>query len=138
MEIKKNVTTTQEVSITYEEIEQLIRDKYPELKDFRVENVVTSASASPKHLKFRFVTSETVGEKVSKADALAFLDLPIEEMGLGVRASNALLSMGAKKAKDVLKKTESQLLEYRNIGKTIIEEIRKVLQSKGLDFKKEP
>ena len=55
------------------------------------------------------------------------LELPIETLDLGVRASNCLSSEGIRVIKDLVCRTEVDLLHIRNFGKTSLNEIKEKL-----------
>lgn len=60
------------------------------------------------------------------------LDEPIENLDLGVRASNCLASEGIRYVRDLVKCTESDLLQIRNFGKTSLKEIKEKLTKRNL------
>jgi DNA-directed RNA polymerase subunit alpha len=60
------------------------------------------------------------------------LSKPIEELDLSVRASNCLQNQGVKTLADLVKLTERDMLQIRNLGKTSLKEIKKKLADIGL------
>ena len=67
------------------------------------------------------------------------LNLPIEELDIGVRAYNALKRWGIETIGDLVEKTEVELRFIPNIGKKSIEEIKEKLAEHGFALKgKEP
>jgi DNA-directed RNA polymerase subunit alpha len=61
----------------------------------------------------------------------------IAELGLSNRASNCLESEKVLTVGDLLDKTERQLMEVRNLGRTSLEEIQVKLASLGLSLRTE-
>lgn len=62
------------------------------------------------------------------------LDTPVEEMELSVRSSNCLKAAGIKSIRDLVIKTESEMLKYRNFGRKSLSELNDVLTGMGLSF----
>jgi len=60
------------------------------------------------------------------------LNKPVEELGLSVRALNVFRVNGIKTVSDLVKKTDTELLEMRNMGAGTLKEIRKSLGVHGL------
>jgi len=60
------------------------------------------------------------------------LNLPIAELHLSVRAMNCLESERIHTVRDLVQKTEDQLLEVRNFGETTLSEVRSKLAELGL------
>ena len=58
----------------------------------------------------------------------------IEELELPVRAANCLKSAGIHLVGELVQKTENELLKTKNFGRKSLEDIRRVLESMGLDF----
>jgi len=59
---------------------------------------------------------------------------PVTELELSVRSSNCLKEAKIKAIGDLVKKTEMEMLRYRNFGKKSLSEIQKILQDMGLSF----
>ncbi len=68
---------------------------------------------------------EEIESKLSKS---------IEELDLSVRASNCLENEGVKTLYDLVKMTEKDMLQVRNLGKTSLKEIKKKLTDIGLSL----
>lgn len=64
----------------------------------------------------------------------AVLDKSIEELELSVRSFNCLEAAGIKTIADLVQKTESEMLKYRNFGRKSLSEIKAILKSYGLGF----
>lgn len=60
------------------------------------------------------------------------LEIPISDFELSVRSRNCLKKMNIVTLGDLLRTTESELLSYKNFGETSLQEIKKVLDYKGL------
>lgn len=60
------------------------------------------------------------------------LEVPISDFELSVRSRNCLKKMNIVTLGDLLKTTEAELLSYKNFGETSLQEIKKILDSKGL------
>ncbi|MFC1594421.1 DNA-directed RNA polymerase subunit alpha [Candidatus Omnitrophota bacterium] len=62
------------------------------------------------------------------------LRLPISELELSVRSANCLREANIKMIGDLVKKTESELLGFRNFGKKSLTEINDLLKGMGLSL----
>lgn len=62
----------------------------------------------------------------------AVLRIPINDFELSVRSRNCLAKMAVKSLGDLVRKTEAELLAYKNFGETSLREIKTLLESKGL------
>jgi len=62
------------------------------------------------------------------------LDKSIEELELSVRSYNCLEAAGIKTIRDLVQKTESEMLKYRNFGRKSLSEIKSILKEMGLQF----
>ena len=60
------------------------------------------------------------------------LNMPITELELSVRSSNCLRESKIKTIGDLVKKTEMEMLKYRNFGKKSLSEINVILVNMGL------
>jgi DNA-directed RNA polymerase subunit alpha len=58
----------------------------------------------------------------------------VEELELSVRSSNCLRNANIKTIADLVKKTESDMLKFRNFGRKSLKEISDILTSMGLHF----
>jgi DNA-directed RNA polymerase subunit alpha len=74
-------------------------------------------------------------EEVSPTAALQEkLDKSIEELELSVRSYNCLEAAGIKTIRDLVQKTEAEMLKYRNFGRKSLNEIKSILKDMGLSF----
>jgi DNA-directed RNA polymerase subunit alpha len=62
------------------------------------------------------------------------LKVPISELELSVRSSNCLREARIKTIGDLVRKTELEMLKYRNFGKKSLAEINKILADMGLSL----
>jgi len=62
------------------------------------------------------------------------LDKSIEELELSVRSFNCLEAAGIKTIRDLIQKSESDMLKYRNFGRKSLNEIKNILKEMGLSF----
>jgi len=60
------------------------------------------------------------------------LKIPISDFELSVRSRNCLAKMNIETLGDLIKKTEAELLSYKNFGETSLQEIKDILAQKGL------
>jgi len=68
------------------------------------------------------------------AELQAKLDKSIEELELSVRSFNCLEAAGIKTIRDLVQKTEAEMLKYRNFGRKSLSEIKNILKEMGLSF----
>jgi DNA-directed RNA polymerase subunit alpha len=68
----------------------------------------------------------------------AILRTPVTDFELSVRSRNCLAKMGIRTLGDLVRKTEAELLSYKNFGETSLTEIQQILTSKGLRLGMEP
>lgn len=62
------------------------------------------------------------------------LDKSIEELELSVRSFNCLEAAGIKTIRDLVQKSEGDMLKYRNFGRKSLTEIKNILREMGLGF----
>ncbi len=62
------------------------------------------------------------------------LDKSIEELELSVRSYNCLEAAGIKTIRDLVQKSEQEMLKYRNFGRKSLSEIKSILKDMGLSF----
>jgi len=76
-------------------------------------------------------------EKTESKEDKEFLEklaLPVSELELSVRSNNCLREARIKTIGALVKKTEQDMLQYRNFGKKSLTEIREILKGMGLSF----
>jgi DNA-directed RNA polymerase subunit alpha len=62
------------------------------------------------------------------------LKMSVEELELSVRSSNCLRAAGIARIEDLVQKTESEMLKYRNFGRKSLNELSAILADLGLYF----
>lgn len=111
--------------------------------------LVEAAKILRKHLN-PFVQYFELGTDVATEEALAALretnrplidpelqsklNMPIQELDLSVRANNCLESAKVQTVRDLVKKTEADLLKVRSFGKTSLREVKRKLADMGLSL----
>ena len=58
--------------------------------------------------------------------------MSLAELELSVRATNCLESEGITSVRDLVIRTDEELLEVRNFGETTLKEVKQKLQERGL------
>lgn len=76
------------------------------------------------------ITEETESKEDKELEEK--LNMPITELELSVRSSNCLREAKIKTIGDLLRKSEMEMLKYRNFGKKSLSEINKILGGMGL------
>jgi len=64
----------------------------------------------------------------------ALLEKSVEELELSVRSANCLKAANIKTLGDLVRKTEAEMLKYRNFGRKSLKEIADMLEPMGLHF----
>ncbi|GIX06200.1 MAG: DNA-directed RNA polymerase subunit alpha [Candidatus Poribacteria bacterium] len=64
----------------------------------------------------------------------ALLDKPVAELELRVRAANCMEAAGIRTVRDLVTRTEKEMLEIKNFGKKSLAEVKAVLEEMGLHF----
>ena len=77
------------------------------------------------------VEKEESKEEKERADKL---NMPITELELSVRSSNCLREAKIKTIGDLVKKSEMEMLKYRNFGKKSLSEIAEILSKMGINL----
>lgn len=62
------------------------------------------------------------------------LSRPVDELELSVRAANCLKAAEIKTIRDLVQRTESEMLSFHNFGKKSLDEIKSILESMGLEL----
>jgi len=65
---------------------------------------------------------------------LSDLNVPIDDLELSVRSVNSLKNSNIRSLGDLVRQTESQILQVKNFGKKSLQEIADLLERKGLNF----
>ncbi len=82
--------------------------------------------------RFEEVEESKVSKEVLRIRNL--LKMKVEELELSVRSSNCLRAANIVTLKDLVQKTESEMLKYRNFGRKSLSELQRVLAELGLSF----
>jgi len=78
---------------------------------------------------------EMVTEEETERDAMkrrALYETPVTDFELSVRARTCLKKMNIRTLGDLLRITEAELMSYKNFGESSLEEIRRMLNHRGL------
>ncbi|MCI0342997.1 MAG: tetratricopeptide repeat protein [Planctomycetales bacterium] len=95
----------------------------------------------PNHMRAQLYLKDAVAsldmvvdEEQERSDdrRAAVLKTPITDFELSVRSRNCLSKMGISTLGDLVKRTEEDLMSYKNFGDTSLAEIKAILESKGL------
>lgn len=109
------------------------------------EDALSCAAKLLKDHMMPFISSEEdVAERAAEEEEKEFetavremqekLDRSIEELELSVRSYNCLEHAGIKTIRDLIQKTEQEMLRYRNFGRKSLNEIKGILKEMGLRF----
>ena len=80
------------------------------------------------------LTTATSGDAGDPLAVRAFLDRSVSDLELSVRAENCLEAQNIKTIRQLVTKTENELLGLRNFGKTSLEDIKEKLAGMGLSL----
>lgn len=80
------------------------------------------------------VEEDKAVESKEDQELLKKIKLPVSEMELSVRSGNCLREARIKTIGELVKKTEQDMLQYRNFGKKSLTEIKEILKTMGLGF----
>jgi DNA-directed RNA polymerase subunit alpha len=74
-------------------------------------------------------------EKPPAAPPESEWDVPVETLNLSVRSFNCLKRAGISKVSELLDMTEDEIIKMRNFGKKSLDEIKQVLEERGLSLR---
>jgi DNA-directed RNA polymerase subunit alpha len=74
-------------------------------------------------------------EKPPAAPPESEWDIPVETLNLSVRSFNCLKRAGISKVSELLDMTEDEIIKMRNFGKKSLDEIKQVLEERGLSLR---
>jgi DNA-directed RNA polymerase subunit alpha len=77
----------------------------------------------------------TQEEKPPAAAPASEWDIPVETLNLSVRSFNCLKRAGISKVSELLDMTEDEIIKMRNFGKKSLDEIKAVLEERGLGLR---
>lgn len=92
-------------------------------------NLFVNLTDDAKKAEIMVERQETIKEKV--------LEMTIEDLDMSVRSFNCLKRAGIDTVEDLTKRTESEMIKFRNLGKKSLDEVIQKLHSLGLEFKRE-
>jgi len=75
---------------------------------------------------------EEIDEETVRIRSL--LKMKVDELELSVRSSNCLKAAEIKTLRDLVQKTEADMLKYRNFGRKSLSELQSILEKLGLSF----
>ncbi|HTJ25174.1 MAG TPA: DNA-directed RNA polymerase subunit alpha [Candidatus Limnocylindria bacterium] len=81
-----------------------------------------------------FIGFSTEEKPVATAPASEW-DVPVETLNLSVRSFNCLKRAGISKVSELLDMTEDEIIKMRNFGKKSLDEIKQVLEDRGLSLR---
>ena len=76
--------------------------------------------------------AEQYGEPVPTVVSNEHLDKSVEELELSVRSYNCLKNANIQTIRELVQKTEPEMLRTKNFGRKSLNEIKEILQSMGL------
>ena len=84
-------------------------------------------------------TEEPEGIEEKEVDGEAkkivqLLQMPVEEIELTVRSANCLKAAGITHLRDLVSRTEAEMLQYRNFGRKSLNELQKILEENNLSW----
>src|SRR6476469_1616298 len=74
----------------------------------------------------------SAGKEAVDTDLARKLNMSLAELELSVRATNCLETEGITTVRDLIIRTDEELLEVRNFGETTLKEVKQKLQERGL------
>ena len=92
-----------------------------------------------KYLSILVITEEEEEEVVEELSEEAkkrieYLNMPVSDLELSVRSYNCLQAAKIDTIRDLVQKTEQDMLKYRNFGKKSLNEIKQILVEMNLSF----
>jgi DNA-directed RNA polymerase subunit alpha len=102
------------------------------------EAVSLAATLLKEHLVIFIQSEEGIGESGEAHEELAGLDAllskQIDELDLSVRSANSLKNANIHTLRDLVRRSEKDMLETKNFGKKSLEEVQEVLDKLGLSL----
>ena len=92
-------------------------------------NLFVNLTDDAKKAEIMVERQETIKEKV--------LEMTIEDLDMSVRSFNCLKRAGIDTVEDLTKRTESEMIKFRNLGKKSLDEVIQKLHSLGLELNRE-
>lgn len=85
-------------------------------------------------VQFGQLPEELEGEEPQDDALYDKLRMPVSELELSVRSANCLREARIQTLADLVQKTDSEMLKYRNFGKKSLQEIKELLEGMGLQL----
>ena len=79
-------------------------------------------------------SAQAAGAEMPQSELDALLDTNVEELELSVRSANCLKNAGIRTLRELVQKTEKDMLETKNFGRKSLNEIKDILRDEGLAF----
>jgi len=76
--------------------------------------------------------SEQIDEELMQREA--YLDTPVSEIEMSVRSQNCLRRAGIATVREMVQKTETEMLSYKNFGKVSLDELKEIMTEMELSF----
>jgi DNA-directed RNA polymerase subunit alpha len=87
--------------------------------------------------KFPMMEIQMTGPQEAQADIdKEIINKSMDDFDMSIRARNCLMQLNIKTIGDLISKTEAEMLGVKNFGVTSLTEIKQVLDSLGLGFRK--
>jgi DNA-directed RNA polymerase subunit alpha len=86
------------------------------------------------HIDEEFVSAEEEQEDEETVRIRQLLKTRVDELELSVRSSNCLRAANIQSLSDLVSKTESEMLKYRNFGRKSLNELNSILEELNLSF----
>jgi DNA-directed RNA polymerase subunit alpha len=86
------------------------------------------------HIDEEIIIEEEPEEDEETIRIRQLLNTKVDELELSVRSSNCLRAANIQSLKDLVRKTESEMLKYRNFGRKSLTELNSILDELGLSF----
>ncbi len=86
------------------------------------------------HIDEEFVAAEEEGEDEETVRIRQLLKTRVDELELSVRSSNCLRAANIQTLSELVSKTESEMLKYRNFGRKSLNELNSILDELNLSF----
>ncbi|MCX7919447.1 MAG: DNA-directed RNA polymerase subunit alpha [bacterium] len=116
----------------------IIDDHIKNIKSFLVAGIQEDSSGPPPEEEGKEKERELeVVKQISGTGQVIpndILDKTVDDLELSVRAFNCLKSAGIKTIRDLILKTEAEMLKYRNFGRKSLNEIKELLAKMGLSL----
>jgi len=137
--IRSNIALEKAKILTVGELVQKTEDELLKLKGFKrsllieIKEVLADMGLS---LGMKLQGSE-ISPEAAERELARKLDLPVDKLGLSVRAENGLNMAGIHQVRDLIQNTESDLSKIKNFAPRCVREVKAALARRGLSLKTE-